>query len=135
VQSVIPLPNPGPEKPEKRDVMIDNNPEGRYDDEKMVEKQVYEKPEKRDVVTDVNSEGKYDKEEVDQDVFKTDDQTGNDDMLRMKDEHTEGTRDEGSDDENDDENEKQLNTQWVDIHNQLGMAQGTVPWTTRPQSV
>jgi hypothetical protein len=42
VQLVTPLSNPGPEKPEKRDMMTDINPEGRYDDEKKVEKQVYE---------------------------------------------------------------------------------------------
>jgi hypothetical protein len=34
--------------------------------------------------------------------------------------------DREEDDEKDDENEKQLNTQWVDMHNQLGVAQGYV---------
>jgi hypothetical protein len=37
VQLVTPLSNPGPEKPEKRDVMTDTNPEGRYDDMKAEE--------------------------------------------------------------------------------------------------
>jgi hypothetical protein len=55
------------EKPDKRDVMVDINPEGEHNEEKTVEKQPYEKPEKRDMVADINSEGKYDKEEVDQD--------------------------------------------------------------------
>jgi hypothetical protein len=36
------------EKPEKRDVVDDINPEGNYDDEKTHEKQVHEKPEERD---------------------------------------------------------------------------------------
>jgi hypothetical protein len=49
----------------------------------------------REVMLATDLKGKYDKEEVDQDVFKKDDQTGNKD--------TEGTRDRGSDDENDDE--------------------------------
>jgi hypothetical protein len=53
--------------------MINTNPEGRYNDEKRVENQVYKEHEKGEVVTDIKSEGKYDKEEVDQDVFKTDD--------------------------------------------------------------
>jgi hypothetical protein len=36
------LSNPGPEKPEERDVMIDANPEDRHDDKKIVKKQFYE---------------------------------------------------------------------------------------------
>jgi hypothetical protein len=36
------------EKPEKRDVVDDINPEGMHNDEKTVEMQVHEKPEKRD---------------------------------------------------------------------------------------
>jgi hypothetical protein len=35
-------------KLEKRDVVDDINPEGKYDEEKKVEKQWYEKPEKKD---------------------------------------------------------------------------------------
>jgi hypothetical protein len=37
---------------------------GEYDQEKTVKKQPYEKPEKRDVVVDINPEGKDDEEEV-----------------------------------------------------------------------
>ena len=44
--------------------MSDTNPEGKYDKEKTVKKQLYEKPEKRDVVANTISEGKYDKEDV-----------------------------------------------------------------------
>jgi hypothetical protein len=36
------------EKPEKRAAVDDSNPEGKHDDKKTVEKQVYEKYEKRD---------------------------------------------------------------------------------------
>jgi hypothetical protein len=36
------------EKPEKRDVVDDINPEGKHDDKKTVENHVQEKPEKRD---------------------------------------------------------------------------------------
>jgi hypothetical protein len=36
------------EKPEKRDVVDDINPEGEHNDEKTVETQEHEKPEKRD---------------------------------------------------------------------------------------
>jgi hypothetical protein len=194
------------EKPEKRDVMIDINPEGKYDDEKKEEKQLYEKPEKRDVMVDINTEGEYDDNNPVEDdrehLIKGD---GFEDTERIKDEGTEGTRDEGSndedekrgemlkeayqgkndaskeedqedgeeddendedddgesieerdsewvsddeiknsseeeagfkdtsenadekpeeDDENDDKKGKQPNTQWVDMHNQLGVAQG-----------
>ena len=42
----------------QRDVMVDINPEGKYNEEKIVEKQLYEKPEKRDVMADINPEGK-----------------------------------------------------------------------------
>jgi hypothetical protein len=44
-------------KPEKQDVMVDINPKGKHDDEKMVEKRLYEKPEKRDMMIDINPEG------------------------------------------------------------------------------
>jgi hypothetical protein len=64
VQLVTPLSNPGPEKPEKSDVMTDINPEGRYDDGKMVEKQVYEQPEKRDVMVNINPKDKHDDEKT-----------------------------------------------------------------------
>jgi hypothetical protein len=49
---------------EKRDMMIDINPEGKYDEEKIVKKKLYEKHEKREVVVDINPEGKDDEEEV-----------------------------------------------------------------------
>jgi hypothetical protein len=44
--------------------MIDINPEGRYDNEKMAEKQGYEQPEKRDVMVDINPEGEHDEEKT-----------------------------------------------------------------------
>jgi hypothetical protein len=64
VHLVTPLSNPGSEKPEKRNVMTDINPEGRYDKGKMVEKQVHKQPEKRDVMVDVNPKGKHDNEKT-----------------------------------------------------------------------
>jgi hypothetical protein len=63
-QSVTPLSNPGPEKPEKRDVMININPEDRYSDKKTVEKQLYEQPEKRDEMVNINPEGEHDEEKM-----------------------------------------------------------------------
>jgi hypothetical protein len=63
VQLVTPL-TPGPEKPEKRDVMIDIKPEGRYNDEKMAEKQEYEQPETRDEMVDINPKSKHDEEKT-----------------------------------------------------------------------
>jgi hypothetical protein len=48
------------EKPEKRDVVDEINPEGKHYNEKNEEKQVYKKPEKKDVVADINFKGKYD---------------------------------------------------------------------------
>jgi hypothetical protein len=45
-------------------VKIDINPEGRYDDGKMAEKQGYEQPEKRDVMADINPEGKHNEEKT-----------------------------------------------------------------------
>ena len=47
-------------KPEKRDVMIDTNLEGRYNDEEMVEKQVDEQPEQRNMMADITLEGEHD---------------------------------------------------------------------------
>jgi hypothetical protein len=61
VQLLTPLSTPGPEK---KDVKIDINPEGRYNDEKMAEKQEDEQPEKRDVMTDINPEGEHDEEKT-----------------------------------------------------------------------
>jgi hypothetical protein len=49
-------------KEERREERI--NPEGRYDDEKMAEKQEYEQPEKRDLMTDINPEGKHNEEKT-----------------------------------------------------------------------
>jgi hypothetical protein len=65
-----------------------------------------------------------------EDVLKTDDQTGNEDMLEEAYQRKNGAseeedqKDSEEDNENDDEDEKQLNTQCSDMHNQLGMAQG-----------
>jgi hypothetical protein len=59
VHLVTPLSNPGSEKPDKRNVMTDINPEGRYDEGKMVEKQVHKQPEKRDMMVDINPKGKH----------------------------------------------------------------------------
>jgi hypothetical protein len=46
------------------DVKIDINPKGRYDDEKMEEKQEYEQPEKRDVMADINPDGEHNEEKT-----------------------------------------------------------------------
>jgi hypothetical protein len=40
-------------------VVVNINPEGKYEEEKIAEKQLHEKPEKRDVMADINPEGKY----------------------------------------------------------------------------
>jgi hypothetical protein len=64
VQFVTPLSNTGPVKPEKRDVTINTNLEGRYDDEEMVEKQVDEQPEQRDVMVDITLEGEHDEKKT-----------------------------------------------------------------------
>ena len=61
VQLLTPLSTPGHEK---RDVKIDTNPEGRYDDGKMTEKQEYKQPKKRDVMADINPEGEHDEEKT-----------------------------------------------------------------------
>jgi hypothetical protein len=58
VQYVTPLSNTGPVKPKNRDVITNTNPEGRYDEVKMVEK--HKHPEKRDVVVNINPKGKHD---------------------------------------------------------------------------
>jgi hypothetical protein len=60
VQFVTPLSTQGPVKPEKRDVMINTNLEGRYDDEEMVENQVDEQPEQRDVMAEITLKGEHD---------------------------------------------------------------------------
>ena len=59
VQLLTPLSTPGHEK---KNVKSDINPEGRYNDGKMAEKQEYEQPEKRDVTADSNLEGEHDEE-------------------------------------------------------------------------
>jgi hypothetical protein len=66
MQLVTPLPNPGLEKLEKRDVMTNINPEGGYDNGKMVDKQVHKQPEKRDVMVDFNPKGKHDDEKTEE---------------------------------------------------------------------
>jgi hypothetical protein len=50
--------------PEKKDVKIDINTEGRDDNGKMAEKQGYEQPEKRDVMVDSSPEGEHDEEKT-----------------------------------------------------------------------
>jgi hypothetical protein len=52
------------EKLEKKDVMTDINPEGGYDDGKMVDKQVHKQTEKRDVMVNFNPKGKHDDEKM-----------------------------------------------------------------------
>jgi hypothetical protein len=51
-------------QPEKRDVVVDTNPKGKHNNEKTLEKPCYEKPEWRDMMIDINYEGKYSEEEV-----------------------------------------------------------------------
>jgi hypothetical protein len=52
------------EKPVKSDVIVDINPKGKYDNEKKGEKQLYEKPEKRDVIVHINTKGEYDEKKT-----------------------------------------------------------------------
>jgi hypothetical protein len=59
-QPVTSLSNPGPEQPEKRDVMVDINPESEHDGMETVERQSYKMLEKKNVGDDIISEGKYD---------------------------------------------------------------------------
>jgi hypothetical protein len=44
--------------------MVDINPKGKHDNEKTMEKQLYEKPENRDMMSDINPEGEYDENQT-----------------------------------------------------------------------
>ena len=49
---------------EKRDMKIDTNLEGRYDDGKKAEKQEHKQPVKRVVMADINPKGEHDEEKT-----------------------------------------------------------------------
>jgi hypothetical protein len=63
-QFVTPLSNTEPVKSEKRDVTINTNLEGRYDDKEMAEKQVCKQPEQRDLRADINLKGEHNEEKT-----------------------------------------------------------------------